>query len=165
MYCSGCGLGLAPDQPACPRCGRPVPLAPVPAIDFEAANYSSRVRTLSIVWLIYAAFSLATGVFGLNFASHYLRGDFGPWTQGPWADLWIRAMFRLGWTIVIVRTARALAAGWGLIERAPWGRAVAVVAAFFCLIRIPIGTGIGIWTLATLLGFRNQTLYRRLQRP
>jgi hypothetical protein len=39
---------------------------------------------------------------------------------------------------------------------------VAIVAAFFSLIRIPIGTALGIWTLVTLLGYRNTTLYDQL---
>jgi hypothetical protein len=63
---------------------------------------------------------------------------------------------------MLVRSALALLAGWGLMERTQWGRVVAIVAAFFSLIRIPIGTALGIWTLVTLLGYRNTTLYDQL---
>jgi hypothetical protein len=56
----------------------------------------------------------------------------------------------------------ALAAGWGLMERAPWGRIVAIVAAFLSLLRFPFGTALGIWTLVVLLGYRNSTLYEQL---
>jgi hypothetical protein len=34
--------------------------------------------------------------------------------------------------------------------------------AFLSLFKFPIGTAIGIWTLVTLLGYRNQTLYDQL---
>jgi hypothetical protein len=39
---------------------------------------------------------------------------------------------------------------------------VAIVAAFLSLLKFPIGTAIGIWTLVTLMGYRNQTLYDQL---
>jgi hypothetical protein len=62
----------------------------------------------------------------------------------------------------VLRSGLALAAGWGLMERAQWGRIVAIIAAFLCLLKVPIGTALGIWTLVTLLGYRNTTLYDQL---
>jgi uncharacterized membrane protein (DUF2068 family) len=65
--------------------------------------------------------------------------------------------------MMVVRSALAVFAGWGLMERAPWGRVVAVVASIFSLFHIfPIGLALGIWTLVTLLGYRNTTLYDQL---
>jgi hypothetical protein len=63
---------------------------------------------------------------------------------------------------LLVRGGLALAAGWGLLERSQWGRIVAIVAAFLCLLRFPFGTALGIWTLVVLLGYRNTTLYEQL---
>ena len=65
--------------------------------------------------------------------------------------------------MVVVRSALAFAAGWGLMERTPWGRIVAIVASFLSLLKIPVGTALGIWTLVTLLGYRNSTLYDQLR--
>jgi hypothetical protein len=48
------------------------------------------------------------------------------------------------------------------MERAPWGRIVAIVAAILSLLRFPCGTALGIWTLVVLLGNRNATLYEQL---
>ena len=48
------------------------------------------------------------------------------------------------------------------LERAPWGRVVAIVAAILCLLKFPFGTAMGIWTLIVLLGYRNSTLYEQL---
>jgi hypothetical protein len=64
--------------------------------------------------------------------------------------------------MIIVRAGLAFMAGWGLMEHAPWGRVVAIVAAFLCILKIPFGTAIAIWTLVTLLGYRNTTLYDQL---
>jgi hypothetical protein len=174
MYCSACGQALLPGQPVCPQCGRPVavavPPAPnlVPNFDFQLQNYAGRIRALSIVWFVWGALSLALGAAGLFFVNAYLNGAFGPWADNPWSRLpagpqsFAPALIRFGWSFIIIRSALAIIAGWGLMERTQWGRVVAIAAAFINLIKIPIGTGIGIWTLVTLLGYRNTTLYDRL---
>jgi hypothetical protein len=66
------------------------------------------------------------------------------------------------WDILLLRSGLALAAGLGLLERAPWGRIVAIVAAFLSLLKFPFGTAIGIWTLVVLMGYRNSSLYEQL---
>ena len=171
MFCSGCGQALAQGQPVCPHCGRPAAAAPpplVPNLAFEVANYANRVRALSTVWFIYGGLSLLLGIVGLAFANSFLNGG-GFWMHGPWA----RGNFPLGpgfgpaiihfaWIMVIVRSGLAFAAGWGLMERAPWGRVVAIVAAFLSILKIPFGTALAIWTLVSLLGYRNTTLYDQL---
>jgi hypothetical protein len=167
MFCSACGQALAPGQPVCGNCGRPVAAAipPVPNFGFQVQNYSSRVRALSIVWFIYGGLSLAVGLLGIAFAHSFLHGGmgFGPWGSGWGTGWWFGpTLLRLAWSMLIVRSALALLAGWGLMERRQWGRVVAIVAAIFSLIRIPIGTALGIWTLVTLLGYRNTTLYDQL---
>ena len=165
MFCSACGQALAPGQPVCAQCGRPVvvPVPAVPNFDFQLQNYAGRIRALSIVWFVYGGLSLAFGFIGLAFAGSFLHGPWGPWGHSFGPGWWFGpALIRFAWSILIVRSALALVAGWGLMERAPWGRVVAVVAAVFSLIRIPIGTALGIWTLVTLLGYRNTTLYDQL---
>jgi hypothetical protein len=166
MFCSGCGQALIAGQAVCSQCGRPVaaPVPPVPNLDFQLQNYASRIHALSIVWFIYGGLTLALGLIGMTFAGAFLNG-FGPWAHVPWMHgPWFFGPgfmhFVLG--ITLVRSALALIAGWGLMERTPWGRVVGIVAAFFCLLRIPVGTALGIWTLVTLLGYRNSMLYEQL---
>lgn len=168
MFCSACGQALVAGQPACPQCGRPIsspipPIPPIPNLDFQLHNYASRIRALSIVWYIYGGLSLVTSLAGLAFAGHFMNG-FGPWSHGPWGGGWPfgPAWVHFAMGFVVVRAALAFVAGWGLMERAPWGRVVAIVAGFFVLLRIPLGTALGIWTLVTLLGYRNATLYEQL---
>ncbi len=171
MYCSACGQALVPGQPVCPQCGRPaavpVPQVPViPNLDFQLQGYAGRIRALSIVWFIYGGLSLALSILGLAFTSAFFHGNV-PLAHGPWSGMggpWFLGPgfvhFAMGF--VVVRCALAFIAGWGLMERTQWGRVVAIVAAFFSLLRIPIGTALGIWTLVTLLGYRNSTLYDQL---
>ena len=174
MFCSGCGQPLATGQAVCANCGRPTapvppaaPAPPVPNLAFELANYATRVRALSTVWFIYGGLVLVTGLIGLSFANSFFNGGFGPWMGGPHGGFPFGPEFgptilRFAWVMVILRAALAFMAGWGLMERAPWGRVVAIVAAFLSILKIPIGTALAIWTLVTLLGYRNTTLYDQL---
>jgi len=175
MFCSGCGQPLTPGQAVCSQCGRATapavpaaPAPPVPNMAFELANYSNRVRALSTVWFIYGGLVLITGLIGLSFANSFFNGG-GMWMRGPWAHgdfpfgpEFGHSILRFVWVMVILRAALAFVAGWGLMERAPWGRLVAIVAAFLSILKIPFGTAIAIWTLVTLLGYRNTTLYDQL---
>jgi hypothetical protein len=177
MFCSACGNGLTAGQAACPRCGAPlmsVPPPTYPGFQFEMANYASKMRALSTVWFIYGAVTLVFGVLGMAFFDAWManRGPWmhGPWMHGPWAHggfpFWFApTLVRFGWMYVIARSGLAIMAGWGLMERASWGRIVAIIAGFFNILHItgfPFSTAIGIWTLVMLLGYRNNTLYDRL---
>jgi hypothetical protein len=139
-------------------------------LEFQVQTYAGKVKALSVVWFIYAAFSLLAGFAGLAFARAFFNGNFGPWMHGPWGNgnpmppFWFGpAILHLAWVFIIVRFALALIAAWGLLEHAQWGRILAIVAAIFNILKFPFGTAIGIWTLVVLLGYRNSTLYDQLQ--
>lgn len=167
MFCSGCGQAIAPGQGFCPQCGRPAaPVVPVPSMpdmQFQVANYGSKVKSLATVWFIYAAFALITGFLALAFADAFLAGHFGHWMRGSLPPVWMGpAILHFAWVFLVLRAGLALVAAWGLLEHAPWGRVVAIVAAFLNILKFPFGTAMGIWTLVTLLGYRNATLYDQL---
>lgn len=170
MYCSGCGHALASGQGFCPQCGRPAAPAvpPVPGLQIQLDSYAGKVRVLGIFWFAWAALSLAFGVIGLSFANAFMMGHLGPWMNGPWAHgpqpfLWFGpALLHFAWIFLVIRSGLALAAGWGLMEHAQWGRVAAIIAAVFSLLRFPFGTALAIWTLVLLLGYRNSTLYDQL---
>lgn len=170
MFCCGCGLALTERQAVCPQCGRPVaaPVPPLPGLEFEVRNYAGRVRVLSIAWFVYAGLSLILGWIGISFMNAFFAGHFGPWMGVPGGregipPFWIGAMlFRFAWPFLLLRSCLALVAAWGLMEREQWGRIIAIIAAFLSLLRFPFGTAMGIWTLVTLLGYRNRTLYDQL---
>jgi hypothetical protein len=166
MFCSGCGQPLAPGQAVCPQCGRPLApvVPPVPGLTFQVENYRGKVRALAIVWLVYAGLTLLLGFAGLAFARAFFMGGFGPWMHmhGPLRPPWLAALLPFAWVVVAIRGALAAIAGWGLIEYSDWGRVVAIVAAVLSLLKFPLGTALGIWTLVVLLGYRNSTLYEQL---
>lgn len=42
---------------------------------------------------------------------------------------------------------------------------MAIIVAFLSLLKFPLGTALGIWTLVVLMGYRNATLYDQLNAP
>jgi len=176
MYCSGCGQPFAPGQPVCAQCGRPAvaAVAPVPGFAFEIENYAGKIRALSVVWGIYAVFSFIRGIAHLTFAHAFMNNHFGPFghgpfANGPWGDspfpeLWFgHAILGFGWFALLGWTSIKIFVAWGLRERAPWARIVAIVLSFLSLFAFPFGTALAIWTLVLLMGYRNATLYDQLQ--
>lgn len=168
MYCSACGHALEPGQPFCPQCGRPqapavAPVPPVPNLAFQVENYRGKIRALAIVWFVYAGLSLLLGLAGLTFAKAFFAGNFGPWMNGATPPPFLPFILRFVWVALVVRSALALIAGWGLLEQRQWGRIVAIIVAILSLIKFPFGTAMGIWTLVVLLGYRNATLYEQLE--
>ena len=170
MFCSGCGQALEQGQMVCSKCGRPLapPVPPVPGLEFQLESYAGKIRLLGIFWFVYAGLSLLLGFAGLTFAKAFMSGGFGPWMNGPWGHgsmppMWFGPAFiHLIWVMLVLRAGLAVAAGFGLMEHAQWGRLVAIVAAIFCILKFPFGTALGIWTLVMLLGYRNSTLYDQL---
>jgi hypothetical protein len=157
-------------QTLCSKCGRPLapPVPPIPGLQFQLENYAGKIRALSIFWFVYAGLSLLLGLAGLTFAKAFMSGGFGPWGHGDWMHgpmppMWMGpAIVHLIWVMLVLRAGLAVAAGWGLMEHAQWGRLIAIVAAILCLLKFPFGTALGIWTLVMLLGYRNSSLYDQL---
>lgn len=168
MFCSGCGQALAAGEAFCSRCGRPLAAAvpPVPGLQFQLANYAGKVRLLSIFWFVYAGLTIFFGLIGMAFAKAFLGGHFqhfGPWMNGNMPPMWFfPAAIHFLWLAILLKTCLAIAAGWGLMEHRQWGRIVAIVAAILSLLKFPLGTALGIWTLVMLLGYRNSSLYDQL---
>jgi hypothetical protein len=131
-------------------------------------TYASKIRTLGVFWFVFAGLRLLGGIAGMTFLRGTMGHHFGPWGHNPWTqgdlgDWWFGpALMHLIWVSVLIKVGLALAAGWGLMERAQWGRFVALVAAFLSILAIPFGTVLAIFTFVLLLGYRNSTLYNQL---
>jgi hypothetical protein len=69
----------------------------------------------------------------------------------------------LGGSLLIV-AAGGICVGWGLMERLPWARGVAVVLGVITLFHPPFGTALGIYTLWVLLANDAGPQYNRMAR-
>jgi hypothetical protein len=170
MFCSSCGNALAQGLAFCPNCGRPVApvVPPVPGLQFQLESYAGKIKALSIVWFIYAGYSVLAGLKGMAimhaiFSNHTGNWGNNPWTNGSAPNWFLPAIFQVLWVSTVIWTSLALVAGYGLYQRAHWGRILAIVVSFLSLIKFPVGTALGIWTLVVLMGFQNSTLYEQLE--
>jgi hypothetical protein len=57
-----------------------------------------------------------------------------------------------------------LAAGWGLLDRRPWARMLAIVIGCISVLSFPFGTALGIYTLWVLASAGADAEYERLAR-
>jgi len=167
MYCSRCGQALQPGQGICPQCGLGAMPATqtIPGLGLEVQAHSCKVRALAICWWVFAGLSVVLGIAKLSFARMFLGGPMGPWfhPHHEWG-MQLPFLLHIAWVTIVFRAALALAAGWGLWERTEWGRILAIIAACLCLLKFPLGTALGIWTLVLLVGYRNRTLYEQQTR-
>jgi hypothetical protein len=123
--------------------------------------------------MVYAGLVALSGLFGLAFAHAWANGHFGgmgPWGghgfgqrfwDGPTFPLFVLRFARL---ILFAKVALALAAGVGLMQKASWGRWVAIVAGCLSLLHPLLGTALGIWTLVVLLNAPNAAGYEAMAR-
>ena len=153
MFCDRCGARLSEAQSFCPSCGKPagtIPLMPV------KGRIAGHVRLLGILWLASAALHLIPGfVLWMLFPGFMFPPDVPPFVP--------QLLHFLG-IAFLVSAVLNLLAGWGLLDRQPWARTLAIVLACFNLIHMPFGTALGVYTLWVLLPAKSEEEYRRFAR-
>jgi hypothetical protein len=188
MYCDGCGNQLTSGGQFCTKCGKPIVPSGVaaPSATGRAAGQAGaygasagasvgRVRQhihrLATLWMISGILRLAgigwMMVFGRMFFPQ-MRGWGGPvvWPfGGRWGGemLFQGGLFSLGIILGIFGVLHLLLA-WGLFERERWARMLGLVLGFLALVRFPLGTALGIYTLWVLLPEASGAEYEQLAR-
>lgn len=155
MFCDRCGTKLSEAQRYCPSCGKAVGAVPMMPPKGRIAGH---VRLLGILWLASAAIHLIPGLFMMVFFDRrhgVLPPDVPPFLPGL---LSMVGLFLIGGAVL------GLLAGWGLLDRQPWARTLAIVLACFSLLNPPLGTALGIYTLWVLLPAQSEEEYRQMAR-
>lgn len=151
MFCHVCGARLEPSASFCPSCGRPVGGASRTPPEGRIAGH---IRLLGILWLAMSAFHLLPGLAMLSMFGH------GPsvwWSARPEFVLGFVRVFGI---VFLAGGVLGIVAGWGLLDRQPWSRRLALVLGFVNLIHIPFGTALGIYTLWVLLPAQSEWEFR-----
>jgi hypothetical protein len=159
MFCDQCGTQLQTGAPRCGRCGKTV----LGLIELRRSRVREHVRLVGILWMAYSALYIMGGV-GLLIVARIIFGGAIHIHNGPSPDvtLWLRPVINLmGWLLIVI-AATGFFAGWGLLQREEWARTVALVVGFIALLRVPIGTALGIYTLWVLLPARSDDEYKAL---
>lgn len=174
MFCDRCGTSLTPSAQYCSGCGKPVVQAAVAQTPHTSTTLSQgrvrrHIQPLATLWLINGILRLMTVgwfmVFGTMFFP-FLRSWGGPvvWPFGRVFGpdfFFTRGLFSLGIFLALFGVLHLVLA-WGLFERQPWARTLGVVIGFLALLRFPLGTALGIYTLWVLLPEESSREYDRL---
>jgi len=155
MFCDRCGTRLNETQTFCPSCGKSVGTMPLMPLQGRIAGH---VRLLGIFWLASAALHLIPGFILLTF----FRPGMGIFP--PDVPMFVPGLMHFLGLLLLGGAVLSLLAGWGLLDRQPWARTLAIVLACFHLINAPFGTALGIYTLWVLLPAKSEEEYRRFAR-
>ena len=184
QFCTKCGKPIVPSgvaaaatTQATEQAGGPTGAygKPAGANGARTGAAEGRVRgnihRLATLWMISGILRLAgigwMMVFGRMFFPQ-MRGWGGPvvWPfGGRWGGemLFQGGLFSLGILLGIFGVLHLLLA-WGLFERERWARMLGLVLGFLALVRFPLGTALGIYTLWVLLPEASGVEYDRLAR-
>jgi len=155
MQCGKCGAQIQVGQSFCNACGEPLGRTPEYRVETRLERH---VKVLGILWVVLSALRLIPGLIGVSLGSHFLR--FVPFNfRGIVAP--IAAMVGMA---LVASAAVGIVVGWGLLDRRPWARILAIVMAVISLLHVPFGTALGIYTLWVLLPGDSEQEYRRLSR-
>jgi zinc-ribbon domain/Predicted membrane protein (DUF2127) len=171
MYCDSCGHQLNDNAQFCSVCGKQLagpPLAPRAVVPLYG-RVNRHLKTVGILWIIYAVLRLfetfwifAVGRTFLPAFIEQITSGIEGWPAGfPLARLISHGLEVAGFIVAIFAVLQFIA-GWGLLERRPWARILALVLAFLALLRFPFGTALGIYTLWVLLPSASEQEYEHL---
>ena len=155
MFCDRCGTALQEFQRFCPRCGKGVCAVPLMPVESRIAGH---VRLLGIFWLAISAFRLLPGLALVSI----FRYGFPFYTSG--VPGFVHGLMRGLGGLLLAGAVIGIVAGWGLLERQPWARTLAIVLGCFSLLDMPFGTALGIYTRWVLLPARSEEEYRQIAR-
>jgi hypothetical protein len=161
MFCDGCGAAVQPGQAYCSRCGKQV-VGLVTAMQARRNRVQEHVHLLGILWLAISAFNTIGAVVVFIVANtlfphlHELGAPPQVPTNLPHMLLSVIAVF------ILAKAACGFITGWGLLQREPWARVLALVMGFLSLFNIPFGTAVGVYTMWVLLPGPSQQDYDTL---
>lgn len=161
MVCQACGTPVAEGVHFCSKCGAQVvaaqPVYAPPPMLVYLPRVQRHLQTLGILWCVLGVYRVVTGLIGIIFLRAFTTHNFGDdaWMfggrfHGHFPPMWFGGLWPLIAVATVFTAALALVAGYGLLNRRPWGRTMAIIAAILALLKFPIGTALGIYTLWVL---------------
>jgi hypothetical protein len=173
MFCTHCGGSVRADQRFCGACGASVPFVPrqeAPSAPVMSAAPSGlgrvarHLRMLGVLWIVLSAIHLLRGggrLLGARMVGLVARGwsDEVPWGW-PVGHI-VPAFLSFMGLFSLILAAFGFVAGWGLLERRPWARTLAIIVAIIAILNPILGTVLGIYTLWVLLPSDAEAEWRR----
>jgi hypothetical protein len=117
---------------------------------------AGHVRLLAIFWLAVSTFRLIPALVLLTISQpdlHVFPAD---------VPDFVPVLLKAIGTALLLGGAAGIAVGWGLLQRLPWARMLAIVLGCVSLLDMPFGTAVGIYTLWVLLPAASEEEYRQM---
>ena len=154
MFCDRCGTEISAQTRFCPSCGKAAGVTPLMPVQSRIAGH---VRLLGIFWLALSGLHLFPALLLLSFAGN-------GWGFPPGVPVFVHGILSvIGWAL-LAGSVLGLVAGWGLLQREPWARTLAIVMGCVHLLNVPFGTALGVYTLWVLLPAASEQEYRNVAR-
>jgi zinc-ribbon domain len=151
MYCDRCGATVEGNANFCPSCGRSFAVLSSPP---PRGRVAAHLKTLGILWLVRAGLRLIPGLFLTSFSRY------GWWWDGE--PPFVPGLLRGIGTFFMLSAIAGAIAGWGLLDRRPWARMLAIILGVLSRLDFPIGTALGIYTLWVLAPSSSETEYQAI---
>lgn len=187
MVCQACGNPVEAGVNFCPRCGAPVPApvppgpppppqyaaypqTPLPAYALRPPRVQRNLQMLGILWCIFGAYRVISGLIAIFVLQVWSFRSFGGgwgWgaRMGPGMHMgphWMGPILPFIALIATITAVLAFFVGFSLLRRRPWGRTLAIVIAILSLLKFPIGTALGIYTLWVLVPAESAAEYEAI---
>ena len=134
----------------------------IPKEEMQRRRVAGNLQPLGITWCVWGVYRLITGI-AASFAVRTLSHG-GMWSGE--GTQFLPGLFHLLVPVIALSTgvmaALSLLTSYGLLSRKPWARTLAIVLAILSLIKLPLGTALGIYTLWALAPRAAELEYKRL---
>jgi len=119
------------------------------------------LKILGVLWLVFSVMRILPGLTLLGIG-HF--GRFGFPFSFPFHGGFLAPLLGSIGVFLSVTAVAGIAAGWGLLDRRPWARTLAIVLGIIKLFEFPLGTALGGYTLWVLASQGAELEYRRIAR-
>jgi len=160
MFCDGCGNAVQAGQGFCSQCGKQI-VGPVSLTQPRPGRVQEHVHLLALFWLAISAFNVVGGII-LYILANTLFAHLHELGAPDAPTSFLRPLLSVVAIIVLAKALLGFVAGWGLLQREPWARVVALVLAFISLFNVPFGTAVGVYTMWVLLPGQSEQEYEAL---
>lgn len=134
----------------------------IPKEEMQRRRVAGNLQPLGITWCVWGVYRLITGI-AASFAVHTLSHG-GMWSGE--GTQFLPGLFHLLVPVIALSTgvmaALSLLTGYSMLSRKPWARTLAIIMAILSLIKLPLGTTLGIYTLWALAPRAAGVEYERL---
>lgn len=105
------------------------------------------IKLIGILWIVLGGLSMAFGLLGslLLFGISFIPD------MGPEAPFILRTVGSIAVFFFTLLGLPKIFAGIGLLKKKEWGRILALIVSFISLLNIPLGTGLGIYSIVILV--------------